>query len=116
VSGSNGNGNGKPVLDPEYKPGDKVLILRDRYWSGEVVKAIPPQFPMRLVLKNAAWVAQTGKDDRRHRHHWSMETGEFGEVEPHPANQEISVPIHDAEVIRWQFPLPREAVPPVEGE
>jgi hypothetical protein len=88
--------------EPMLKVGQKYLIRTvSNYFTGEVIYAAMTH----VVLKNAAWIPDTG------RFHECFNTGVFREVEPYPQDAEVIVnlaAVVDATV--WKHSLPAEAV------
>jgi hypothetical protein len=90
--------NGCPNTHP-YKVGQNYFIRTVTfYFTGELVSVGEQE----LVLRNAAWIADTG------RFMDAIKTGTLNEVEPFPDGEEVIVgraAIIDA--VRWSHPLPR---------
>lgn len=84
--------------DSAYKIGKCYFIRTITFHvTGELISI----YPHELVLKNAAWIADSG------RFHDALKTGEFSEIEPFIENVIIN---RDSIVdcTEWKHPLPRE--------
>lgn len=90
-----GEGQGHP-----YQVGKNYFIRTvTNYLTGELVRVTPKE----LVLKNAAWIADTG------RFMDLLKNGAPKEVEPFPEGEEVIVgrgAVIDA--VTWKHSLPRE--------
>ena len=84
-------------MDTPFEIGEKYFIRTVTYFATGEVEAVKGNF---IVLKNAAWIADTG------RFADAMQTGNFSEIEPVTAPMFVNVnSIVDAFV--WNFALPR---------
>jgi hypothetical protein len=90
---------GDATLSP-YKVGEHYFIRTvTHYLTGKLVRVTAKE----LVLKDAAWIADTG------RFMQAIRDGILNEVEPYPDNEEVIVgrgSIIDA--LKWKHSLPRE--------
>jgi hypothetical protein len=82
------------------KPGNKYFIRTvTHYYTGELVE-MTDRF---LVLKHAAWIADTG------RFADALTNGEFAEVEPYPDGVQVLISMGAVvDICDWSHPLPRE--------
>lgn len=79
------------------KVGDKVLVHTVTfYWSGEIVQADKQT----ITLKEAAWIADTG------RYSEAFRTGQFVEVEPVPGLVHLER-ANIVAIVEWAHELPR---------
>ena len=82
-----------------YKLNTKYFIRTvTMYYTGELIRILPGE----LVLKDCAWIADTGYLSE------ALKGGNFNEIEPFP-DGEVIIPrggIIDAS--EWKFKLPRE--------
>lgn len=83
------------------KKGQKVFVRTiTMYYTGEIVRLEK----LWLVLKDAAWVFDTGRFSE------AMEGGSLVEVEPYPSG-EIRVALSAiVDVSPWNHPLPRKVM------
>jgi hypothetical protein len=80
----------------------KAYLIRTvtHYYTGRVVECSP----IRIVLENSAWVAETGRFSD------ALKTGKLSEVEPYP-NQVIVSPFAVVDACEWAHELPRRRIP-----
>ena len=90
---------GDASLSP-YKIGENYFIRTvTHYVTGKLLRVTAKE----LVLKDAAWIADTG------RFMQAVRDGELNEVEPYPDDEELVVgrgAVIDA--VKWKHALPRE--------
>jgi hypothetical protein len=90
---------GDSTLSP-YKIGENYLIRTvTNFYTGTIIKVAARE----LVLKEAAWIADTGRFMN------AVKDGTLGEVEPYPDGEEVVIgrgAIVDAVI--WRHKLPRE--------
>lgn len=91
---------GPVEVNHPYQVGKNYFIRTvTHHLTGKLLKVTSKE----LVLEDAAWIADDG------RFHDALKTGNFSEIEPFPAGQEVIVgrgSLIDA--IVWLHPLPRE--------
>ncbi len=82
--------------------GEKYLVMTlTHYWTGEVTESTPG----RTVLKDAAWVPDTGRLSE------ALRTGELKEVEPLPDGETLILNTsHITNGLVWPHALPRKVV------
>lgn len=93
-----GLGNGTASEHP-YKVG-KAYFIRTvtNYYTGRLIKVTAQE----LVLEDAAWIADTGRFSA------ALESGDFSEVEPYPAQEVIIGRSAIIDATLWDKTLPRK--------
>ena len=85
--------------DHPYKVGKAYFIRTVTfYFTGRLVRVTNQE----LVLEDAAWIADTG------RFATALETGDFSEVEPYPAQELIIGRSSIIDAILWDKNLPKK--------
>lgn len=80
----------------------KSYLIRTvtHYYTGRVVECSP----IRIVLEDAAWIAETGRFSD------ALKTGKLSEVEPYP-DQVVVSPFAVVDACEWSHELPRKRIP-----
>jgi len=89
------------VADHPYKIGQAYLIRTVTMYQVGILVAV---FPQEIVLKDAAWVADTGRFEK------CLREGKLDEIEPIEKGNMIVGRGAIVDVAEWHHEIPREAI------